>query len=94
MKIKHFSGYGSVNAKKVLKKCGFNEYGESQTVLVIDVTGDHERGLVPYIEWDAAAWLLRYFDKPAAAALKPWDADVVTRYTGDGVTYYISYSNK
>lgn len=92
MRIKHFSGYGSVNAKKVLVQKGVNEYGEAHTLLIIDVAGDHERGLIPYIKSDAAAWLLKYFDKPAAAALRPWACNVETKYTGSGVRFFISYN--
>lgn len=39
MKIKHFGGYGSVNAKKTLKKKG------DLTVATIVVSGNHELGL-------------------------------------------------
>lgn len=38
MKIKHWAGYGCVNVKKVVSIDG---------ALTLEITGDHERGLVP-----------------------------------------------
>ena len=58
MKIKHWQGYGTVNAVK-----------ESRTVrdgvvtLTIKVTGNHEWGLVRDDEYDLINWLVKRFDK-------------------------------
>ena len=54
MKIKHFAGYGSVNAKKV--SCTKNE-------LVVHVWGCHECGVVREDFYDVFNWLVKRFDK-------------------------------
>lgn len=56
MRIKHFAGYGSVNAKKIAL---FKR--DNITTLIIDVSGDHECGLKPYIIEDAIRWLAARF---------------------------------
>ena len=53
MKIKHFAGYGSVNAVKVKDK----------TCLHIRASGNHERGLEPYDDYDVWHWLVMRFKK-------------------------------
>ena len=58
MKIKHWQGYGIVDAKKISKR---SEGG--YTFLVIKVTGDHEWGLVRDDEYDLKNWLVKKFDK-------------------------------
>lgn len=58
MKLKHWSGYGSINATKVSK---VTKNGE--TVLTVKVTGNHECGLVRADKYDAFNWLLKRFDK-------------------------------
>lgn len=59
MKIKHFAGYGTVNARKLKL-----ETVDGKTTLVVEVTGDHEWGLVrrndPYL---IKHWLVERFDK-------------------------------
>lgn len=55
MKIKHWQGYGTVNAVKV--NCDRGE------VLHIKVTGDHEYGLERDDMYDATRWLAKRFDK-------------------------------
>lgn len=56
MKIKHFAGYGSVNAKKLK-----HETKDGITTLVVSVSGDHERGLKPYIIEDSIQWIAARF---------------------------------
>ena len=63
MKIKHFAGYGSVEAKKVSKTAFKDEYGEKKTKLVVSVKGDHEWGLVRDDIYDAKRWLFDRFEK-------------------------------
>lgn len=63
MKIKHWSGYGTVKATKVTKK----DYNEGVRVLHIKVEGNHERGL-EMNEYDTCGvfnWLVKKFDKQA-----------------------------
>lgn len=64
MKIKHYAGYGSVNAKVMEKST--NRY-------VIDVQGMHECGLVPYCESDSVEWLLKkHFAKNESFGYREW----------------------
>ena len=58
MKIKHWQGYGTVDAKKLGRK---TYAGLVQ--LTIKVTGDHEWGLVRDDEYDLVNWLVKRFDK-------------------------------
>jgi len=52
MKVKHFAGYGSVEAKKI----GQRKEGELKTV-VVRVRGNHERGLLCFDRYDFVRWL-------------------------------------
>ena len=64
MKIKHFAGYGTVNAKKISSTTTTDCYGRKLTTLVVEVWGNHERGLVPSITEDAFGWLVvKHFGK-------------------------------
>ena len=58
MKIKHFQGYGSVQAKKVSKTTIGNK-----TKLVVEVKGNHEWGLVRNDIYDVKRWLFDKFEK-------------------------------
>lgn len=70
MKIKHFAGYGSIDAKKISKVTTNNT-----TILSVLVTGDHEQGLIPayiipgqptlYSDYVIKKWLIDRFDKKA-----------------------------
>ncbi len=58
MKIKHFQGYGSVQAKKVSKTTK-----NGKTKLVVEVKGNHEWGLVRNDIYDVKRWLFDKFEK-------------------------------
>ena len=58
MKIKHFQGYGSVQAKKVSKTIEGDK-----VILVVEVKGNHEWGLVVIDNYDAKHWLFDRFEK-------------------------------
>ncbi len=58
MKIKHFQGYGTVNAKKT----SLTENNGTCT-LKIHVEGNHECGLIRDDIYDLANWLIKRFDK-------------------------------
>lgn len=62
MRIKHWAGYGTVNAKKVTDyhHC---RYARKFRVIQIEITGDHERGLCRYDGYDIHHWLGKYFAK-------------------------------
>lgn len=59
MRIKHFAGYGSVQARKVSK----TNLSDNKTKLVIEVRGDHEWGLVRDDIYDVRRWLFNKFEK-------------------------------
>lgn len=59
MKIKHFMGYGSVQAKKLSKRPIFG----NKTKLVVEVRGNHECGLVRDYIYDVRNWLFNRFEK-------------------------------
>ena len=54
MKIKHFAGYGCVNAHKVQK--------DYSVRLHIVVEGNHEWGIIREDEYDLWNWLVRRFE--------------------------------
>ena len=61
-------GYGCVNMKKVFKGNVKDEYGNEYTKLVVEVKGNHERGLVPCMArqgyvYDARKWVFNRFEK-------------------------------
>ena len=55
MRIKHWQGYGCVNARKVKEA--------NPSTLHIRVEGNHEWGIVREDEYDLYYWLVRRFDK-------------------------------
>lgn len=63
MKVKHFAGYGSVEAKKVSKTTSTNILDEKFTTLKVQVKGNHEWGLVRDDGYDLYNWLIKRFDK-------------------------------
>lgn len=54
MRIKHWQGYGTVNAVKVKDK---------SCTLHVQVTGNHECGLKRNDQYDLFNWLVKRFDK-------------------------------
>ena len=58
MKIKHWQGYGSVNAQKTSMTTS-----NGITKLCIHVTGNHEYGIHLEDSYDLFNWLVRKFDK-------------------------------
>lgn len=54
MKIKHYHGYGTVQAKKIDKKDNY---------LKVTVWGNHEYGLERDDKYDVFNWLVKKFDR-------------------------------
>lgn len=54
MKLKHFAGYGTINARKVK---------DGSCKLHVRVEGNHEWGLRRDDEYDLYNWLVKRFDK-------------------------------
>lgn len=61
MKIKHWQGYGIVEAKKLQK----STTPDGKTFLEILVYGNHEYGLERKDAFDLKRWLIDKFDKDA-----------------------------
>lgn len=100
MKLKHFAGYGTVNAKKV----SLVDNGDT-TILTVLVTGDHEQGLYPgYIlpgmvnrlsDTTIKRWLIDRFDKRTKSITVFHYNMVIEPLTLDGqaVKYVFAYNN-
>ncbi len=58
MRIKHFAGYGSVNAKKISRK-----EKNGLVNLQVQVRGNHEWGIERNDKYDFVNWLGKRFDK-------------------------------
>lgn len=88
MKIKHFAGYGSVNAKKVSRE-EFEDYMcEKKIRLVIRVWGMHELGLERGT-WDTYGifnWLVKRFDKKCLSERQIESISTDDRYEKDPKT--------
>jgi len=54
MKIKHWQGYGAINAKKISDV----RINDSMSKLTIQLSGNHEYGLVRDDKYDIFNWLL------------------------------------
>lgn len=76
MRIKHFAGYGSVEAKMVSKTPFINEHGEVKTKLVVRVKGNHEWGIVREDIYDVKHWLFDKFEKKFEGTEYDIDMDV------------------
>lgn len=63
MKLKHFAGYGCINAKKISKTTTTNIFGEKFSILKIQVKGAHEQGLETDDTYRLYNWLVKRFDK-------------------------------
>lgn len=58
MKIKHWQGYGAVNATKISRKSR-----DGITTLVVHVSGNHECGLARDDKYTLSWWLVKRFDR-------------------------------
>lgn len=56
-KMKHWQGYGSVDAKKIADY----PYGSSKRKTVVMITGNHEYGIVREDPYDVFRWLGKRF---------------------------------
>ena len=86
MKIKHFAGYGSVEAKKVSKTTFKDEYGEKKTKLVVSVKGNHEWGLVRDDIYDVKHWLFDRFEKNFSGNIYDIRMTIKDNYINDNGT--------
>ena len=96
MRIRHFAGYGCVNAKKIYDKsykdgeyvaCSKNIY-HAPRIVKIEVAGEHECGLdrSDYL-WDCYEWLLKRFCKDVKRE-DVLDVDYQEIYGEDKADYY------
>jgi len=78
MKIKHYQGYGVVNAKKV---------SADADTLVVRVSGEHEYGLVRDDKYDVFNWLVKRFDKKHTSYMDIVDIDIDDTYVENPKCY-------
>ena len=88
MKIKHWAGYGCVNASKVK---------DSACTLHVRVEGNHEQGVVREDPYTLYLWLVKRFDK-SAADITTWlkshpIIDVRSDFRVDPVLGYLDICN-
>lgn len=87
MKIKHWQGYGSVTAVKKEKT-----KNNGMTTISIQVTGDHECGLIRNDKYDVYNWLLKKFDKSVESYRDIEFMNIKDLYTSpESVVYTITY---
>jgi len=93
MKLKHWAGYGCINARKVKSE---------KDLLVVEVRGEHECGLVRDDKYDVFNWLVKRFDKKHTDYMDILDMDITLdsivkpeNYSGyeDICTYSILFRN-
>ena len=93
MRIKHWQGYGTLEAKRISTKTKIDPfYGDTKTVH-IRVKGNHEWGLERNDKYDVFNWLLKKFDRTANDYRQITDLNLVSS-TEDGIDvcdYYITY---
>ena len=98
MRIKHFMGYGSVNAKVVEKGLKTDvANGLLRKYLKINVWGNHEWGLVREDKYDINSWLIKKVAKVDIDYRQIEDIDWNTIPDIDGqeaVQYIIKYNEK
>ena len=95
MKLKHFAGYGTVNAYKINKKVTNN----GSVALTIKVIGDHERGLYCWDIYTLKHWLIDRFDHKAKE-LNPYNMrfdhsfsyELINNEYVDTITYLFMYN--
>lgn len=96
MKIKHFAGYGSVNATKVSKRTvqGLPWEQSEMTELVVKVSGFHEWGLERDDTYDIYNWLVKRFDKTVKDYTKISSIKMDSGYENgeETCTYTIKYA--
>lgn len=89
MKIKHWAGYGCVEAKKIDDHKVRDTEGER--VLSVQVTGNHECGLIREDTYDLERWLLKRF-KRGPVKLDMYCYDYACEWAGiESVTYHLYY---
>ena len=76
MKLKHWQGYGNVNATK--KSSNIDKTTNIKT-LIIEVIGNHECGIVRNDKYDLYNWLIKRFDKSVTNERQILDYDIHER---------------
>lgn len=86
MKLKHWQGYGTVNAKKT----GLRANPDGTKTLEVTVTGMHEYGLVRNDTYDVHRWLVKRFvkDCPDYRAIRDMK---IEEHGDDEAVYTVTY---
>lgn len=96
MKIKHFAGYGCVNAVKSRYTKFTDVFGRKCIQMTISVSGNHEWGLVREDKYDLYNWLVKRFDKSVSSYTEIIDYSVNDYYVGgvENCDYTFTYYKK
>ena len=86
MKLKHWQGYGTVNAKRVSN----TKNDDGTKTLEISVTGMHEYGLVRNDTYDIHRWLVARFAKDCPD-YRRIESMAIVENADDDVLYRITY---
>ena len=94
MKIKHWQGYGSVEAKKLSNISTKDFLGNKISVLKVRVSGNHEWGLERNDTYDVVNWIGKRFAKDLTDARQVEDMQTYDYYDANNVEhceYTITY---
>ena len=97
MRLKHWQGYGIVNATKISALNFNNVYGQKCCTLRVRVKGNHEWGIETEDTYTIFNWLVKRFDKRLTNPYAITDAKTNDYYVKDGglnvevCEYTISY---
>lgn len=99
MRIKHFSGYGSVNAKIVERRLDTSTHKEGYILntIKINVWGNHECGLERDDWYDISQWLLKKVAKLTVDTtdIKNVECHYIPDIDGqEAIQYVITYKTK
>lgn len=85
MKIKHWQGYGTVDATKISR----TREPLGRIVLRVKVSGNHEWGLIREDAYDLMNWLLKRFDKSFTGDQRDFDYRILDSGIDNGTEYCI-----
>lgn len=87
MRLKHWQGYGCIDAKKT----GMKSNRDGTKTVEITVTGMHEYGLVRDDRYDVYDWLVRRFAKDCPGYRAIEDMRIHEASDGGSAVYTVTY---
>lgn len=83
MRLKHFCGYGFVEAVKKYGKVFKSSYGDYSITLHILVSGKHEQGLVTLDKYTIYHWFVKRFSRHCKSHFEINNVKVYDKFKGD-----------